>query len=119
MELADIETTSKGVSLSEVNDNRGPYLAEYRGPFQESLDKAETKDIDLTQFDADLFAFIESEYYGYEDYDGWTERNESSYENPQEALHELVEQYSMDTIEQKSVTLDEERVRQLADLGYM
>jgi arylsulfatase A-like enzyme len=118
-ELAGIETTRRGVPVSEAKDNTDPYLAEYRGPFQESLDKADRRDIDLAQFDTDLFALIESESYRYEDYDGWREQTESPYERPRETLHELVERYSMKTLEQNEVELDKGRARQLADLGYM
>lgn len=117
-ELAGIENEGNGVPLNERGE-RGPYLAEYRGPFDKSIEKSEQEGLDLERYDTDLFALIESDYYGYEDYDGWVERGNISYDHPREVLYDLVDKHGMRSVEKSKIALDDDAMDRLSDLGYV
>lgn len=118
-ELAGVDDAGRGTSLVETRTDRGPYVAEYRGPFPESVEKASEKGMDVEQFDTDLFALIEQGYYGYEDFSGWSETGRSGHDRPTEFLDELVVRYGMRSLETEGVDVDDARLSQLAELGYL
>jgi arylsulfatase len=95
------------------------YLAEYRGPFAQSLERAEEYEFDLEQYDRDLFALVESGYYGFEDYDGWREVGTPRRDDPREFLHERVSAHGMDRLARERGDLDERTASRLEELGYI
>jgi arylsulfatase A-like enzyme len=118
--LAELTVSSRGQDLLSDDVQSRQYIAEYRGPFAESLAKAREDGIELGEYDRNLFAFAESSnYYGYEDYDGWHETGTSSVANPQEYLHHLIERYEMAEVEVTDSYLADEAMNRLADLGYL
>ncbi|WP_336328786.1 sulfatase-like hydrolase/transferase [Halovenus sp. HT40] len=120
LELADVDgPVSDGRSIVPPTTDHTPYLAEYRGPFTHSLEQAKDYDFDLKPYDRDLFALIESDYYGYEDYDGWKEIGEPQRDDPQHFLVELVSEYGLSSIEHKSVELTDSAESRLEELGYL
>jgi len=96
-----------------------PYLAEYRGPFQYSLDRADDYDFELTQFDRDFYALIEPGYYGYQDYDGWRALGSTDRQAPQRTLETLVTDHGMESLVRESGDIGATAESRLADLGYI
>lgn len=119
VDLAGLESSTVEESLLEGGSGDGVYIAEYRGPFAESLERAEREGLDLDQFDRDLFALISSKYYGYENYDGWQELGDTDINNPQQKLHEMVAANGMQNIDEDKMDLDGDTREQLSNLGYM
>lgn len=99
--------------------NRPTYLAEYRGPFQRSVDRSKEYDFDLKRFDRDLFALIEPGYYGYEDYDGWCEVGDRTRQEPRGDLHDIVDAHGMETLSRATTDLSDAAEARLAELGYI
>ncbi|MFC6721157.1 sulfatase-like hydrolase/transferase [Halovenus amylolytica] len=120
LELADVDgPVSDGHSIVSPTTDHAPYLAEYRGPFNHSLEQSKKYDFDLEPYDSDLFALIEPDYYGYEDYDGWKEIGEPRRDEPRSFLRERITEYGMDSTEHKSVELTDSAESRLEELGYI
>jgi len=119
LELARVGSDQDGSqNLISPQDSR-TYLAEYRGPFNRSLERSKSEGLDLDKYDRDLFALIEPGYYGYEDYDGWREIGDSSRANPQDDLDELLNRMGMRRLQvDDDGDLDDVEDR-LERLGYM
>lgn len=118
--LADVDgLPSEGRIIVPPPSESHPYLAEYRGPFEGSLERSAECDFDLEQYDRDLFALIEPGYYGYEDYDGWKEQGECRRNDPPEFLHRRVSELDMDSIEPQDTEFSESTKSRLEDLGYI
>jgi arylsulfatase A-like enzyme len=121
LEMADMDDRSSSQRhLLSPSLESETYVAEYRGPFDTSIRKAKEKDLNLEKYDRDLFALIEEDYYGYEDYDGWKEQGETSRDSPRDDLHALVKKYGMDGLkrDQQSDMSSQVEAR-LERLGYM
>lgn len=108
-----------GRSLVPAPTEGSTCLAEYRGPFAESLERARAEGLDLDRFDRDLFALIETGYYGYEDYDGWVERGSTDRASPRADLHELVEREEMAALEPTDTEMSAAVSDRLEKLGYI
>ena len=90
LELAGVHSVQDdSQNVASPRDSR-TYLAEYRGPFDRSLERAKSEGFNLDEYNRNLFALAESGYYGYQDYDGWREVGDSSRANPQDDLDELL-----------------------------
>ena len=120
LELTGVGSDQDGSrDLTSPQDSR-TYLAEYRGPFDRSLERSKSEGLDLDKYDRDLFALIESGYYGYEDYDEWREIGDSSRTNPQDDLDELLDRMEMRRLQvDDDGDLDDGVEDQLEKLGYM
>jgi hypothetical protein len=120
LELAGMNSNQdSSQNLTSPQDSR-TYLAEYRGPFDRSLERSKSEGLDLDKYDQDLFAIIESGYYGYEDYDGWREVGDSSRANPQDDLDELLDRMGMRRLRvDEDGDLDDGVEDRLERLGYM
>ena len=120
LELAGVGSDQDGSqNLTSPRESR-TYLAEYRGPFDRSLERAKSEGLDLDEYDRDLFALIESGYYGYEDYDVWREVGDSSRTNPQDDLDELLDRMGMRRLRvDDDGDLDDGVEDRLKKLGYM
>jgi len=120
LELAGVGSNQDDSQNLTPSQDSQTYLAEYRGPFDRSLERSKSEGIDLDKYDRDLFALIESGYYGYEDYDGWREVGDSSRANPQDDLDELLDRMGMRRLQvDDDGDLDDGVEDRLEKLGYM
>lgn len=120
LDLAGVEgLPSEGRTLLPVPTDQPSYLAEYRGPFEQSLERAAEHEFDLEQYDRDLFALIEPGYYGYEDYDGWRERGDPRRTNPRAHLCSRVSELGMESIDHADTELTDQAAARLEELGYI
>jgi len=111
------ETESR--SLVPAPTEGSTYLSEYRGPFTESLERAKSEGMNLDRFDRDLFALIETGYYGYEDYEGWVEEGSTDRASPREELHDLVDRKGMATLDRTDSEMNAAVSDRLKRLGYI
>jgi len=120
LELAGGDSDQDGSQiLTSPRDSR-TYLAEYRGPFDRSLERSKSEGLDFDKYDRDLFALIESGYHGYEDYDGWREVGDSSRANPQDDLNKLLDRVGMRRLQvNDDSNLDDSIEDRLEKLGYI
>ena len=120
LELAGVSSDQDGSqNLTSPQDSQ-TYLAEYRGPFDRSIERSKSEGLDLNKYDRDLFALIESGYYGYNDYDGWREVGDSPRVNPQDDLNELLDRTGMRRLQvDDDSDLDNSVEDRLEKLGYM
>ena len=95
LELAGVGSDQDGSqNLTSPQDSR-TCLAKYRDLFDRSIERSKSEGPDLDRYDRDLFALIESGYYGHEDYDGWREVGDSFRANLQDDLDKFLDRTRM------------------------
>jgi arylsulfatase len=120
LELAGVDNDQDGSQiLTSPRDSR-TYLAEYRGPFDRSLERAKSEELNIDEYGRNLFVLAESGYYGYQDYDGWREVSNSPRANPQNDLDEFLDRMGMRRLQvDDDGDLDDGVEDRLERLGYM
>ncbi|WP_368408885.1 sulfatase-like hydrolase/transferase [Halorussus limi] len=118
LSLAGIDADdSRGRDLLEPVED-GEFLTEYHGLSDRYFQVLENNDItDYEHLNDELNGLVYGEYYGYEDFDGFSEIGDSPFKDPEVHLAERIAELDKRRVAEDD-ELDDAVMEQLEDLGY-
>ncbi|ODR82474.1 arylsulfatase [Haladaptatus sp. W1] len=118
VDVIDIESNGRGQNLLRELDN-SEFLTEYHGLRKANyLGLRNEGLVDADRLNEQLIGVVSGDYYGYETFDGWSERGSAPCENPKQRINELVSECDHRHVKDEEYDLDDDIVSRLKDLGY-